>query len=105
MSIMVKYSQAQYQAKITELEGYIAQLQQHLDTMKELREKMFQFWDDDNARLTGDVLNIQIKSVQSAMDRATDMLIFYKSTVEKMSGANLSISGMLADALGILGDL
>ena len=36
--ITVRYTKAQYMARITELEGYHGQLQQHLEKLEELRE-------------------------------------------------------------------
>ena len=35
--ITVRYTKAQYMARITELEGYHGQLQQHLEKLEELR--------------------------------------------------------------------
>ena len=53
---IIKYVQSQYEAKIAELEQYYILLQQHLNKMENLKENMFQFWDDDNARQAGQVL-------------------------------------------------
>lgn len=47
--ITVRYTKAQYMARITELEGYHGQLQQHLEKLEELREQVFVFWEDANA--------------------------------------------------------
>jgi len=104
MALTVKYTKAQYQAKISELEGYYNQLAQHLARMQELRSQMFNFWNDSNAQTTGQILSVQIRSVQNAMDRTTDTLIFYKSAIEKLDGANLSVGDLLGDALKILGN-
>ena len=43
--ITVRYTKAQYMARITELEGYHGQLQQHLEKLEELREQVFVFWE------------------------------------------------------------
>lgn len=87
--ITVRYTKAQYMARITELEGYHGQLQQHLEKLEELREQVFVFWEDANAEKIGKILDIQIRQVQNSMDRTHDLLIFYKSAVEKLDGANL----------------
>ena len=102
MSFVLKYSKAQYMAKITELEGYYAQLQSHLTRMEDLKSQMFQFWNDKNAQTTGQILAIQIRSVRSAMDRTNDMLTFYKSAVEELGGTDNALGGMLQDALSML---
>lgn len=104
MALTVKYTQAQYQAKITELEGYYAQLEQHLTRMQELKSQMFNFWDDPNAQTTGQILAVQIRNVQNAMDRTSDTLSFYKSAIEKLDGVNISVGDLLGDALSILGE-
>lgn len=102
MSVTIKYTKAQYQAKITELEGYYALLEQHLSSMENLKESMFQFWEDENARTTGMILNGEIEQVKKAMTRTSDLLIFYKSSVEKLSGADASVRDLLGDALSII---
>ena len=104
MALTVKYTKAQYQAKISELEGYYNQLAQHLARMQELKGQMFNFWDDSNAQTTGQILAIQIRNVQNAMDRTYDTLIFYKNAVEKLDGTNLMVDDLLGDALSILGN-
>ena len=100
--MMINYTKAQYQAKITELEGQYAQLVQHLERMEELKKQMFDFWNDPNAEKTGEILAIQIRQVKNAMDRTQDLLGFYKSTVEKLDGAGGVVGGLLSQALSIL---
>ena len=56
--ITVRYTKAQYMARITELEGYHGQLQQHLEKLEELREQVFVFWEDANAEKIGKILDI-----------------------------------------------
>lgn len=43
MPVVLKYTKAQYQAKISELENYLAQLKDHRQKMAELKESMFNF--------------------------------------------------------------
>lgn len=105
MSIMVSYTKAQYEAKITELDGYRKMLENHYQTMDGLRSKIAEFWDDENARTAAQALQIQMRQVRNAMDRTDDMLTFYRSSVQKLDGANLGVGSMLQDALGVLGGL
>ena len=105
MAFILKYSKAQYQAKISELEGYYAQLEQHLARMEELKSQMFNFWDDPNAQTAGQVLAAEIRSVRSAMDRTSDMLNLYKSSVESMGGTDSAVKDLLSDALSVLGSM
>ena len=105
MTFIVRYTKAQYQAKITELQGYYSQLESHLSTMEGLKEQMYQFWDDENARTTGTALASEIRQVKNAMDRTKDMLSFYKGSIEKLDAANISVGSTITEALGILGKL
>lgn len=105
MAVMIKYTKSQYEAKITELEGYYNQLSDHLSTMEGYKEQIFQFWDDPRGQDTAETLNKMITQVRNAMDRTSDLLTFYKSSVEKLSGADISAKSLLTDALGILGSL
>jgi hypothetical protein len=71
--------------------------------MEGYKEQMYSFWDDENARLTGEVLATEIRQVRSAMDRTKDLLIFYQSAIDKLGGANIGVTSLIQDALGILG--
>ncbi len=102
MAFIIKYTKAQYTAKITELEGYQSQLSQHLTRMEGLRDNMYSFWNDPNARTAGQMLSIQIRQVRNAMDRTADLLIFYKTAVEKLDASNVSGSSMISEAISVL---
>ncbi len=102
MSYTVKYTQAQYNAKLTELEGYHSQLASHLQTMESLKSSMYQFWNDDNARKTGEALAAEIRQVKNAMTRTSDLITFYKSSVERMNAANSSAGSVVGEALDVL---
>lgn len=105
MSIAIHYTKAQYEAKITELDGYRKMLDNHYQTMEGLKSKIPEFWDDENARTAAQVLQLQMRHVRNSMDRTDDMLTFYRSAVQKLDGANLNVGSMLQDALGVLGSL
>lgn len=101
---VVKYTKAQYQAKITELEGYYNQLDQHVARMQDLKSKMFSFWEDANAQTAGQILAAQIRDVQKTMDRTNATINFYKSAIDQLDGANFSVGDILKDALSVLSD-
>lgn len=102
MAYSIKYTKSQYAAKITELEGQYSQLESHLSSLEGYKEQMYQFWDDENARKTGEALASMIRQVKNSMDRTKDMITFYKSTVEKLDGANIEVASSISDAIGIL---
>lgn len=105
MPLSIKYSQAQYQAKLTELEGYHQMLAEHLSKMQELKSKMSDFWDDENGRKAALALHNEIQSVQTTMDRTKQTITFYQSTIDKLDGSNLDVGNILGDAITILGTL
>lgn len=104
-NIVVNYTQSQYNAKIAELEGYYNQLSTHLARMEDLKSRISDFWDDANGQETATILVSEIRHVQSTMDRTSEMLAFYKSTVEGLGGVNVGVSGLLNEALGLLSKL
>ena len=105
MPAVLKYTKAQYEAKISELENLLGQLRDHREKMATLKDQMFNFWDDPNARKAGEALTVQIRQVDNSMLRTNDMLRFYQGAVEKLGGTDAAVSGLLGDALGILGSL
>lgn len=105
MALTIKYTKSQYLSKITELEGYYAQLETHLNRMSELKEQMFNFWNDEKAQKAGLILNSQIRQVKSTMDQVSSSLIFYKSTVEKLDGADINALDLIEGAISMINSL
>ena len=83
MPAVLKYTKAQYEAKISELENLLGQLKDHREKMATLKDQML-----DNSMLS-----------------TNDMLRFYQGAVDKLGGTDSAVSGLLGDALGILGAL
>ena len=102
MALTIKYTKGQYLAKLTELENYYSQLDTHLTRLKELKDQMYNFWDDSNAQKTGLILSQQIRYVQTTMDHVNYAITLYKSTVEKLDGANLNVGDILDTVLSLL---
>lgn len=103
MPFSILYDKVVYTDKISELEGYYSQLQGHLSTLEGYKEQMYQFWEDDKARTTGEALASMIRQVKNSMDSTQNMLNFYKRTVEKFDGTEKAIDESLQDVFGILG--
>lgn len=103
--MIIRYEQSFYKARIAELEGYYSQLSGHLDRLEQLREEMYQFWEDQNAQEAGQVLQQTILKVKNHMDRVQTNLILNKSIVEQMEGLKAENSGELGAAMSLLGKL
>lgn len=105
MAFTVKYTKAQYLAKITELEGCEKELSEALGRLETLRDQIDSFWHDENARKEYNILVKQINHVKIQMDRVRSFLSIYRSAVEKLDGVNIDISELLGDALSAVSSL
>ena len=65
MAVVLKYTQSTYDAKITELEGYLSQLQDHYDRLEALKADMYNFWNDDNSIKAGEALTTTMRQQRS----------------------------------------
>lgn len=99
MSVIINYTKKDYDAKITELQGYYDTLEKHLEKMNALKSQIFDFWNDENARKTGTILARMIQSVEFTMNQTNDALIFYRTCVDKFTGVNATIDDLLGQAL------
>lgn len=102
MSFAIKYTSGQYKAKLEEIKGYYKQLTQHLDKMKTLQSQIGNFWKDEHARETAQILESQITRVEYAMQRTEDMITFYTKSIEQLGGMDSAMKSDLEDALKIV---
>ena len=102
MAVVIKYTKAQYQAKIDELEAYYSELARHLTNLENLKSQMFDFWNDENARKAADSLVNTIVNVKGEMNYTREMIIMYKNIVAKLDSTNASMSDLLEEASSIL---
>lgn len=105
MAFVLHYSKGVYQNKINEIENFIKRLDDHLVTLRDYRSQIGNFWDDENARQAGKDLDILIRQVTNAQERARDMLGVYNKIVQDLDNANQSTLGLLGEAGDILGAL
>lgn len=102
MPIIINYAKKDYLAKITELEGYQKMLSEHLGKMQDYKSQIVNFWDDEDAQKTVQILNVMIHSTERTMTQVEDNLIFFRSIVEKFGGVGTSTNELLEKALGII---
>jgi len=103
MSVIINYTKSQYLAKITELQGYYDMLAAHLDKLKGLKDQVVEFWQDDSSEKTLQLLQITINDVERSMQRTNEMLIFYRTTVEKMDASGSFADGSFEKLFGLVG--
>lgn len=105
MSAIVKYTKAQYTAKISEIEGCVQRLQNHLNTLEGLKSQVQNFWDDSQTPEYLKRLTTAIVGVRNAMDRTQKLLAEYNGMVNEMGGVTAMTTGVLEDIGGVIGSL
>lgn len=102
-NIVLNYNRGYYEQKIAAMESYAKQLEQHLNTLDNLKGKIKDFWQDDDAVTYMKNLAKQINSVRTAQGlvdslRATytDLQQQIKDTKDKVTIDVTDISGMLS---------
>ena len=96
------YTKNLYETRISELERLIARLKEHLSQLEAYRDEMPQFWNDDNARKTGEALDATILSVKNAMATAESLNRTLKGVVDSLGGSNSVLQNAIQDALNLL---
>lgn len=105
MSAIINYAKKDYEAKITELESYNKLLEGHLTKMETYKSQIKEFWEDDNAETTIEILQAVIVRTKRTMSQVDDNLIFYRNIVTKMGGVGSATDDLLKTALGAIGAL
>lgn len=105
MSAIVKYTKAQYDAKIQALEGCVQRLQTHLSTLETLKGQVQNFWNDPQTPEYLRRLTTAIVGVRNALDRTQKLLAEYNGMVAEMDGLTAMTSGVLEDIGSVIGSL
>ena len=102
-NIVLNYNRGYYEQKISAMESYGKQLEQHLNTLDNLKGKIKDFWQDDDAATYLKNLTMQISSVRGAQGLVDSLRTTYtelqqqiKETKDKVTIDVTDISGMLS---------
>lgn len=93
--LMFNYTKNEYEQKITELEGLIAALEDHLVEMRALKEQIPQFWDDENAREVSWDSVAKIGETERNMETGKTYLRTLRTVVSELDGSK----GLMADTI------
>lgn len=96
------YTKDVYENKISELETSIARLNEHLDTLRDLKSQIPQFWEDDNARETAQALDKTIRKVEQQMSTAESLMQTLRTAVNSLDSSKEELHKSIEDALGLL---
>lgn len=103
--IVLNYSKAQYNEKITELESYYSMLETHLSRMEELKSQMYEFWNDEDARNAARALQEQIDRVKTQMLHTSLTLTSFRTTVTEMDSTKSLVGSDLEKAISAVTSL
>lgn len=97
-----KYTKQEYVSRLSEVERLLAQLGDHLNDLKELREEIPKFWDDENAREVCIELEMTINQTESEMDTVKAYIRTLQTVIEEMSKSGTVMSETIADVKNML---
>lgn len=96
------YTKSKYEAKITVMEGLLADLEGHKAELEVLKEEIPQFWNDDNAYETKLVLDSTIRSVEHSMFMVKQSLETLRTVVNELDGSKEELHNHVTQAKALL---
>ena len=101
------YTKNEYTQKISELQLSVDALQGHLNDMKELRDRVPSFWDDDNGNRVYRELEDTISKTESEMEDVKAFIRTLQTVVNELDGSQNLIKETIDDlsnlVLSVLG--
>jgi len=94
-NFIFNYTKQEYEDKIADLERAHTKLNKHLTNMENLRSKLHEVWDDENAQAVSvDLLNT-IEQTRLEMKTVQDFIGVFKQAVSEFDNSNANISNVL----------
>lgn len=100
--MILKYSKAIYDSKISELESYSAQLDTHRSELEGYRERLRDIWNDEQGQRYYELLSDQIRAVKNASSRVTDLRRIYENASADLERQRSVTGDLLDEAKSIL---
>lgn len=108
---VLKYQKKTYEDYFDNVEKHLKRLEQNLTELQGLKEQMFTFWNDETARMAGEMLTKQIRTVKNEINTVNSWLTTYRTVTDQLdrgsefieNAANEAFSAL--DAVGGLEDL
>lgn len=105
MPVIIKYAENVYRNKVKNLEGYIDQLDGHLETLKGYRDEIGKYWADDEGKRYYKLVSTEIVAVQNARARAQSIRNIYEEARAALNAQHGIAGGIISEAESILGNL
>ncbi len=96
---VLAYDKIQYERRITQLEGYNRQLNQHLSTLEGYKKEIGNFWNDSEADEARKLIDINIQKIMLASERVEKVITASKGCVEVLDEAKGKAKEQLDDAI------
>lgn len=104
-NFIFNYSKKQYLDKITELEGLIARLNEHLSELENLRAEISSFWNDSGSSAVLSNLDQTILTTKHRTSYAQSLMETFQKTVDEMDQSQDGLNAALDAAKTILSSL
>lgn len=101
-NIVMNYNQGYYEQKIAVLESCARQLEQHLNTLDNLKTKINDFWQDDDALAYQKNLAMQIGSVRTAQEMVNSLRTTFTEVQQEIKETKAKVSIDITDISGML---
>ena len=103
--VVVKYSKAQYKAKIDTLQGCQQKLESHLSILEGYKSKLKTIWDDEDAANYHKELDKQIAGVKNSMDQVKSQITMWQRAIDEMQETTSEQTDKIDTIKSILGTL
>lgn len=97
-----KYTKNEYESKITELEGQLAALEEHYNTMLQMRDQVPTFWKDDNGEEVYRDLVKTIDETYTQMESVKSYMRTLRNVVSKLDSSNEVVRDTLDQLMDFL---
>ena len=94
---LFNYTKNEYEQKINELNRLVSVLEEHLVDMKELRDKVPSFWDDDQGLEVYNELNRTIQETEREMETVKTYMRTLQTVVDELDGSKNLMSETIKD--------
>ena len=105
--LIINYSKSKYDAKISELQGYVRELEKHQSAIEGYRKRLRSVWNDSDAEKYEKILGKQAKAVWTAANRAKSLKDAYQKVSDDLQRQKTTSEGIIdginsaLNALGI----
>ncbi len=95
--MIIKYTKAVYEQKISTLEGHVKELEGHLNTLEGYKNQISSFWEGETAAKWVNVIGEEILHVRNSMNECNNLRNTYQGIVDDLSKTTTAIDEVVDD--------